>query len=341
MKLADWKDLIRRAIPGEEFLWISSVVIVLVVGILLPWRFWEELRGGGQDSLSTTVQNVGLVVGGIVAILLAIWRSRVSERQAAASQHQSEAAQHQTATAQQGLLNERYHKAAEVLGNEYLFVRLGGIYALQALIEEYPEQFYVPCMRLLCAFVRTPPGDKHLPLVPEEENSGTLQLRLRGDVQAIMDMMRSRDDKLIAFEKERAFILDFRRADLVEANLRSVNLSGADLRGANLSRAYVKGANLSHAGLYDANLSGAWLAASDLSGSYLSGTDVSGTWFCDRSFTGGFCSPVVGLTDWHLHGACAEQGKPPILGDVVLHAQGGWPLKWEPDKGVGIEYSSP
>ena len=310
--------------PESGEFWITLSVAVMVVEVLLVVVLWDWLAK--DESGSATIRNIGLVIAGSLAIPLAIWRAVVAAKQASS-------AQRQTTTGQQGLLNERYQKAAEMLGNENLFVRLGGVYTLQALIEEYPEQYYVSCMRLLCAFVRTPPVDKHLPLVSEEETSGSLRLSLRGDVQAVMDMMRSRDDKLIAFEKKSAFQLDFRGAALKEGNLRSVNLSGADLRGANLSRAYAKGANLSHTGLSDANLSGAWLAASDLSGSYLDGTDISGTWFCDKSFSGGFATPAVGLTDWQLYRARAEQGKPPILGDVVLDAEGGWPLKWEPDKG--------
>ena len=52
-------------------------------------------------------------------MLLAVWRSIVAERQAD--------------TAQQSLLNERYQKGAEMLGNEVLSVRMGGIYALGRL----------------------------------------------------------------------------------------------------------------------------------------------------------------------------------------------------------------
>ena len=59
-------------------MWIGAVAIALVVGVALSWSFWEELRGK-QDSLSTTVRNIGLVIGGAIAILLAVWRSKVAE----------------------------------------------------------------------------------------------------------------------------------------------------------------------------------------------------------------------------------------------------------------------
>ena len=71
---------------------------------------WLWLRGA--DSNATTLRNVGLGVGGPLAVSIAWWRSSVSQRT---------------------LLNERYQKGAEMLGNEMMAVRLGGIYALGEL----------------------------------------------------------------------------------------------------------------------------------------------------------------------------------------------------------------
>ena len=90
--------------------------------------------------MGTTARNVGLMIGGAVALVFAVWRSWVAHKQAD--------------TARQGLLNERYQKGAEMLGNNVLSVRLGGIYALERLAAEHPEQYHVQIMKLLCAFVR-------------------------------------------------------------------------------------------------------------------------------------------------------------------------------------------
>ena len=94
------------------------------------------------------------------ALPLAIWRGLVADRQASASQQQASEAQRQAETAQGVLLNERYQTGAEMLGNETLSVRLGGIYALQRLAEEYPHQYHLQVMRLFCAFVRNPTADE-------------------------------------------------------------------------------------------------------------------------------------------------------------------------------------
>ena len=322
-----------HAAGWDGFWWVAGMVAVLAGGSLLSWRYWGSLHGS-EDSVSTTVRNLGLVIGGVIAVLLAVWRSLVATRQA-------DTAQHQTSIARQGLLNERYQKAAEMLGNENLFVRLGGVYALQALIEEHPEQYYVSCMRLLCALVRNPPADQNLPSLSDREmtrwGGG---IRLRGDVQAVMDMMGSRDDRLIALERKARFVVDFRGADLRGSNLRSVNFTRVDLRDADLSGAYDVGSNMSGAGLSGARLYKTKFASANLSGVLFSGTDVSRTWFCGKSSMLGrrFDSPAVGIVYYRLYGARAKKGNPPILGGVVLDADFGTPLVWDPSKGMGIEY---
>ena len=67
------------------FWWIAGIVLVLATNLALSWCYWEELRSD-QESLSTTVRNVGLVIGGVIAILFAAWRSIVAEKQAETAQ---------------------------------------------------------------------------------------------------------------------------------------------------------------------------------------------------------------------------------------------------------------
>lgn len=77
--------------------WIALIVVTVATGVGLSWRFWEILHGE-DDSLSTTISNLSFVLGGIVAIELALWRSLVGERQ-------TEVAQKQADTAQRDMLN--------------------------------------------------------------------------------------------------------------------------------------------------------------------------------------------------------------------------------------------
>ena len=147
---------------------------------------WNDLRGD-EESLSATVRNIGLVIGGVVAILLAVWRSVVGSRQAD--------------TAERGLLNERYQKGADMLGNHVLSVRLGGIYALQQLADEYPQQYHVQVMRLFCAFVRTPT------MSGEENDASELAgdpphtpPPLREDIQAVVRAIGTRREEFLDLE---------------------------------------------------------------------------------------------------------------------------------------------
>ena len=114
-----------------------AALLAVLIGSTLCWDSWR-----GEESNGTAIRNLVLVMAAIAALPLAIWRSKVAERQAE--------------TAQRGLLNERYQKGGEMLGSKELSVRLGGIYALARLAREYPGDYHTQIMNLLCAFVRNP-----------------------------------------------------------------------------------------------------------------------------------------------------------------------------------------
>ena len=142
---------------GFNAFFIILAAVVVGLGVWISFASWEWLQDTSNrlssddttESNSTTLRNVGLLIGGGLALVFALWRSLVAG-------HQAETSRRQTEVTQQGFLNERYQKGAEMLGDELLSVRLGGIYALRSLAEEYPNQYHVPIMRLLCAFVRHP-----------------------------------------------------------------------------------------------------------------------------------------------------------------------------------------
>ena len=106
----NWLNRVRGILPGREILnsgrfWVPATLTVLIVCGVLCCLFWdrlnsiteirtEELETGVKtirtetvESNSTTIRNVGLVVGGIVAVMLAMWRSLVAQRQADATLH--------------------------------------------------------------------------------------------------------------------------------------------------------------------------------------------------------------------------------------------------------------
>ena len=308
----------------ESRLWLGSVAVVLIVGIAILWRFWEQLHDS-DDPLLTTVKDVSLLVGGLIAMLLAVWRSRVAERQ--------------STTAQRGLLNERYQKGAEMLGSDVLSVRLGGIYALRHLAQEYPSRYHLQVMQLFCAFVRHPTKDvnSNAPAIyvrsPVFDGGSALgrSQELRGDVQAVMDAIRFRSSEGISLETRDQFQLDLRGADLRGAMLDGADLSGAilqevklsrarlimaDLSGANLwhadlscspyaymdKKTFLDGANLCDANLLYANLSGARLQEARLCGARLFEADLSDTFLYQAKLNGAYMS-LANLTRAILDGA--------------------------------------
>ena len=150
---------IRNWIGDNKFLTVVHIVavVLLAFGTMMVWWYlgWLMMGTEGVETGSTTVRNLGLVAGGLIAIWVAIWRGVVADRQAKASQDQVMASQDQAETMQRGQLNERYQRGAEMLGSEIRHVRLGGIYALQRLAQEDPKQYRDQIMVLLSVFVDT------------------------------------------------------------------------------------------------------------------------------------------------------------------------------------------
>ena len=283
-----------------------------------PFRDWLTGEGSLRESGGATIRNVGLVVAGLIAIPLAWWRSSVAAKQAE--------------IAQQSLWNERYQKAAEMLGSDVSSVRLGGIYALRTLVEEEPCRYYVQCMRLLCAFARNPTVDSDVRSLVDggilANASGATGARLREDVQAVVEMLRGRDDECLMLEEEQGFRPDLQGADLSSADLEGANLSMFDMSGAKLVGANLRRAKLNEVILVDADLTMAILAAADLLDCVLRDADVTGTRFCVATWDGVFVLPARGLTESSLLFACADLNNPPEFGGVVLDARNGLPLEW-------------
>ena len=193
-----------KAFLKSSSLWFGILaVLLLVAGIAASMKWWGWLHPEEPTTVSNseTLRNVGLLIGGVLAFVFAGWRAWVAERQANAAQTQANMALDQAATAQQGLLNERYQKGAEMLGSEVLTVRLGGIYALQGLAAEHPEQYHIQIMRLFCAFVRNPTGVMEGHFAGYDDDGQPIR-GIRDDVQAVMHAIGSRTDADIALERD-------------------------------------------------------------------------------------------------------------------------------------------
>ena len=351
--------------PNSTVFWLTVAAVVLVGGVVLPAAVWDWLRSGtignAGESNSTTIRNVGFLIAGALALVFAVWRGVLAQRQAATAERQAETAlrqtetaqyqaeialrqtataQHQVEIAQQGLLNERYQKGAEMLGSEVLAVRLGGIYALQRLAGEQPVQYHLQVMRLLCAFVRLASpinGGEPCPQIYEGQSEQPLELR--PDVQDAMKAIALRGSAGVAMEsREEDNTLYLRDAQLMGLQLRNANLSKAWLTKANLSRAVLPHADLSGARLRLADLSGAELRHSDLSNAVFWGADLAGAVLWNANLSGSdfsgvgarsssYGTPAHGLTQAQLDQTWADADNPPKL-NGILDANTGEPLVW-------------
>ena len=317
----------------------SVQIIVVAVILTVAWltlQYWDWLSNDSwewlgatprgedrQETNSTTLRNVGLVVAGMIALPLALWRSWIAGRQANAALSQAE-------MAQQGLLNDRYQKGTELLSNDVLSVRLGGIYALQRLAEEHPIQYHIPIMELFCAFVRNPTKEDDSEGIKDAEvEQAQTTPSLREDVRTIMEVIGDRRETSIALEREASFRLDLRQANLQQMILWDCDLSGAIFTGANLSGARLFRAKLSGSILEGVNLSSASLGNVDLSGASLTGVanlsrmtiggflNVSGAEFTELDLSGVRLMGMKNLTQEQLDQAHADRLNPPLLGGLV------------------------
>ena len=177
-------------LPDRDPCCVSSVAVVYrmarrgrrmlgwVVGLgAVGWlvvNHWEWLgAANGIESNSTTVRNIGLLIGAFVAFVLTLRRIRVAARQAHASEkslftqgdalrESQRALSYNIDKDRQALLNDQFYKATEMLTGAGVARRMFGIYGLQDLVERDGEQFGGKTLRLLCAFVRFPPLDSTL-----------------------------------------------------------------------------------------------------------------------------------------------------------------------------------
>ena len=252
----------RRAFMRESFWWICGATAILLLGIYLAWEFWGELNATDP---SATIRNISITLGAPIAIVLAVWRSRVAERQAETNEHR--------------LSNDRYMKSSEMLGSNVLSVRLGGIYALKVLAEDQPE-YHVQNVGLLCAFVRHP--TQHMETTENRKDDLHAKIEtesppVRVDVQAAMEAIGFRSGEAIALERESGFKLSFEGATLRRLVLRRSSLSGAIFVAADLSNARLEGADLSETIFWDADLSNARLGGANLSKAWFHGAPHKGS----------------------------------------------------------------
>lgn len=222
-----------------------------------------------------------VVVAAVVAVV-GLWYSDVQTRQANAQ------AWDDRALAKEGQITDRYTAAVGNLGEDKVDVRLGGIYALQRIMQD-SRRDQPTIAHVLAAYIRT-----HAAKAPAKGQD------VPADVHAALTVLATRN----ATRDDDYFLLDLHAAKLPRINstgaaFEAANLSQAELNGAKLSDADLNGAKLSHADLKDsdlgyADLNGAHLFGANLNGAHLFGADLEGTNLSGVDLNGA----DLGQTNW-------------------------------------------
>ncbi len=171
-------------------------------------------------------------------------------------------------------VTERFSKAIEHIGNtEQIQVRLGGIYSLERIAKDSPDDLWT-IIEVLSAFTREATKtdlQKKKPLslaaaaLLEQPSKVNEYLILPTDIQAAFTVINQ-----IYPNRTTEHQIDLARIDLSRADLSGANLSRADLSGAKLSGADLSGTKLSRSILLTTDLRSARnLEESQLDQAYL------------------------------------------------------------------------
>jgi uncharacterized protein YjbI with pentapeptide repeats len=175
----------------------------------------------------------------------------------------------------QGQASERFTRAINQLGSDRREVQLGGIYGLEQVARQAPDNRLAVSEVLVAYLRRRIPR----PAKPPYDFTSIGELRTRApDAQAVITVLGRRQiaptDPVLNLRA-----LDLRRADLHDLNLRQADLHRSDFRAANLNGAKLDDAELHHADFeratfHRASLRRAYLPFANLSRADLETADL-------------------------------------------------------------------
>jgi len=216
---------------------------VLVLALIISWinvltNFKKLETTGDKNRFDASLAIVNSLVGGIGTIATVAGGVVLYLNFREATEN--------TRIAEDRLITERFSKAVEQLGSKKLEIRLGGIYSLERIAKDSPDD-HGTVMEVLASFIR----EKSPVAVSLDKDIG-----ITIDIQAALTVIGRRNSG-----NDKEYKVNLHNANLIGG----ANLCGANLCGANLSRAHLKWANLIGAKLIGADLMGA-----DLIGVYFS-----------------------------------------------------------------------
>jgi uncharacterized protein YjbI with pentapeptide repeats len=286
------------------------VLLVVALGMVALWVFAPAFYKGSGALPDDQATATATTRAGILAVFAATIAALGAAAALAETRHANRKTQERFREEQdaertrfrEAQATDRYTKAVGQLGeagDENLVARLGGIYALRRIAEDFPRDQRT-IVQVLCAFVRhrVPPpvnesvnGDKaHWPPI---------------DVQAAITVIGRRDPSHDDLERVGPKDVEDehnRLVDLFEAHLEHAHMPGLHLEKADLEGAHLEEAQLFAAHLEDADLRGAHFERAALNGAHLEGADLRGAHLEDLARARQAC-----LDGANPLGACVER----------------------------------
>lgn len=202
------------------------------------------------------------------------------------------------ALSREGQITDRYNAAVENLGNESQDVRLGGIYALQRIMQDSPRD-QPAIVSIISAYIRAhspiPKDSSHRPPGTDALAALNVLVRRDHDIDVLGEWVDLRKVNLAGAELERT---DLRYLDLSGSDLTGAHLWGADLRNAQL-----RDTLLTEADMYSADLTNAFLSDAHLRGADLRRVNADDIAYLDNADLRGANLHGAQLFDCSLSGA--------------------------------------
>jgi hypothetical protein len=258
----------RRAAWPQWVRWLVGIAAV-VVGLVIAWALFVPIAdliahhdvGSVKGSLhETALDNARGRLLTLGAGLFAAGALVFTARNFTLSRRTFE-------LTEQGQVTGRSTKAITQLGSKKLDVRIGGIYALEHIALDSPEDYHPTVMEVLAALIREhsrKPWSR-----PASDDSRAPGRLTRPDVQAALRVIGRRN-----VANDGWWHIDLTGAVLPGALLFHTNMTQVRLVDADLTRASLTGAILAKANLTGADLTGAIFSGADLTGAVLAGANL-------------------------------------------------------------------
>ncbi|MFF1713989.1 pentapeptide repeat-containing protein [Streptomyces sp. NPDC058268] len=292
-----------------------AVAVAAFGAMLLVWRgpWWldgkylsdKELRAGSAALVTgfrTSIVQLCAVFGAGIALLFTAFNYRLTQR---------------------GQVTERFTKALERLGSTEMYVRIGGLLALEQIVQDAPSQAE-HSMQVLKAFVRdraklgtvSRSGVPRSARIAEARRAArsrggvasvpaaSVRTRPDADVQQALTALTGPptqpgghpDDSIWEWDGGSEHVDSGRKIDLGDLNLAGANFHRADLCGVWLDGADLSGARMTRAYLQGASLEGANLTRAEMYRANCNGTRMDDADLTDAYIDGADMTNAYGLT---------------------------------------------